>query len=183
MGYEEFIDCMKELHKLYESRFSDIDESVESAAVTIQSRVRGIKARLIAKRERHAKEYNNLQKKTEILEDEVSQIIKLQALARARKERIKLQQALKYREAVKHQPSTSSDQKEGWQGGPAIKGRIRKHGELHAIQERLRALFVSVQDAFVWFDNDGNERYGSIIFLIFQMCIETPACLLQDYQC
>ena len=158
MGFEEFLDCMRELHRLHGSRFSETDQSVESAAVTIQRRVRGIKARLVAKRERHEKEYANLQKKTEIQEDEISQIIKLQALARARKERIKLQQALKYREAVQKQPKESSDQKEGWFGGPAIKGRLRKHGDLSTIQERLKALFVYVQDAFVWFDNDGNER-------------------------
>ena len=160
MGFEEFMDCMKELHKLHESRFSAVDKSIESAAVTIQRRVRGIRARVLARREKHEMEYDKLQKKTEIHEDEVSQIIKLQALARARKERIKLQQALKYKEAVRKRPENSSAQKDGWWGGPAIKGRSRKHGDLSIIQERLKALFVCVQDAFVWFDNDGNERYS-----------------------
>jgi hypothetical protein len=158
MGFEEFMDCMKELHRLHASRIADGDKAVDDAAVIIQRRVRGIKARIVAKRERHEKEYENLKKKTEIQEEEVSQIIKLQALARARKERVKLQQARQYREAIQSQPQNQDSHKDGWWKGPAIKGRIRKTGDLCMIQEKLKCLFICVQDAFVWFDNDGNER-------------------------
>ena len=158
MGFEEFMDCMKELHKLHSSRRSEIDKKIETAAVTIQRRVRGIKARMAARREKHEKEYFELPRKTEIQEDDIAQVIKLQALARARKERIKLQQALKFREAIKNIPAQVDSQNPGWWGGPAIKGRVRKSGDLHYIQEKLKVLFICVQDAFVWFDNDGNER-------------------------
>jgi hypothetical protein len=158
MGFEEFMDCMKELHRLNASRISESDKTVDDAAVIIQRRVRGIKARLVARRERHEKEYEKLKKKTDIQEEEVSQIVKLQALARARKERIKVQQTRQYREAIQSQSSTQDSHKDGWCKGPAIKGRVRKSGDLCMIQEKLKCLFICVQDAFVWFDNDGNER-------------------------
>jgi hypothetical protein len=61
-------------------------------------------------------------------------VIKLQALARARKERVKLQQARKFKEACQQQPKGAAE--EGWKSGPAIKGRARKTGDLHAIQVR-----------------------------------------------
>ena len=158
MGYEEFVDCMHELVRLYGSRNSTLSKAQETAATVIQRKLRGLKHRRPAAPH---KDYDALASRQKLREEQVSQMMAAQALAQAKREGTAMEQSAALKEAYQQHAKQAREMDVGGPP-PAIRGRVRRAGDLQAIQDKFKAVFNAVQDAFVWFDNDGNERITNV---------------------
>jgi len=158
LDFKEFLDCMSRLQDLYMNRLNMMGSEHEKAAVLIQRRARGNAARRAVRKKRHeaSGEGRDVQ---DFSGEEVKSIIKVQSVARMKKEREKRQRT----QLMQHAKSQEEKNK-GNKAKPAIKGKLNRPGGIGVVQARLMELFDKVQDAFVYIDNDGNDQLTKVEF-------------------
>lgn len=165
LDYREFLYFMRKLQNAAKARSVNIIDrtKAELAATAIQKKARALQARAQAKKLQAQKSVQELlaEKEIQLSEEDQRKLVLVQAMARRRKEK----KALERRVALKRLASPPTSLPHKVLGRPAIRGRRRKGPPLEDVQRRFQQVFETAQDAFVYFDNDGNDRLTRTEFL------------------
>jgi len=163
LNFPEFLHFIELLQHVVESRGHHKDaqdhHDQEYAATLIQKRLRGLTVRKKTQKKRQAKAIFELEESIRGDAEAEKRIIKIQALARGKRERHTLRdlEQQKAQQEAKEETKSQEGEKPKQKGVIRVKGRVRKNGVLAEVQQRLMHFFDSCPEAFAYMDNDGND--------------------------